>query len=119
MKYFRIGLLVLGAALLANCAANAWIGNYTLAASEGTSFLWMVAWWAALRSVELLKPIAEREEAWSTYWLEARRWLAEFPDARDALDFVRSHVDGTDAMTDISKLRDNMRARRREEQRAC
>lgn len=110
MKYFKIGLLVLGAALLANCAANAWLGNYLLATSEGTSILWMVAWWYALRCYEALKPLAEREEAWGTYWLEARRWLGEFPDARDALDHLRLSVDGKNHLS-IQRLRDNMRAR--------
>lgn len=62
--------------------------------------------------------IAGREmaelENWRVQWTFVRRWLAEFDDARDALDFLRQEVDGVSPF-EISRLRDNMRARRDEE----
>ena len=62
--------------------------------------------------------IAGREmaelERWRVEWHQARRWIGEFPDARDALDRLRQEVDGV-VPFDISRLRDNMRARRDEQ----
>lgn len=113
MKLFKIGMLVIGVALLMNCTVNAWIGNYVLAGSEATSLLWMVAYWFLQRSHDLVVPIAEREEAWKVCWNDTRRWLAEFPDAADALDHLHQAVHGVRSF-DIQRLRDNMRARRDE-----
>lgn len=118
MKYVKIGFWIIWVALLLNFAANAWAGNYRLMWSETATLFWMLAWWFALRSYESLKPYVEREEAWHVYWHEARRWLAEFPDARDALDYVHNQVRGVRPFF-IQQLRENMRARRGEEREEC
>lgn len=114
MKLWKIITAVLGAALLLNSAVNVWAGNYVLAVSEATAVLWMVAWWFARALCEILRPLADRDEAWWVNWNQARRWLAEFPDAADALDYVRREVDGVPHL-DLQRLRDNMRARRDEQ----
>lgn len=65
----------------------------------------------------LKRKIAGRElaelERWRLNWLDTRQWLAEFDDARDALDHLRQKVDGV-RVYDIERLRDNMRERRAE-----
>lgn len=53
-------------------------------------------------------------EFWRIHWVETRRWLGEFPDAKDALDHMRQSVDGKIHLP-IARLRDNMRARRDEQ----
>lgn len=58
------------------------------------------------------KEMQERE-FWHMYWEETRRWLAEFQDAKDALDHLRQSVDGQKHLP-IERLRDNMRSRRDE-----
>lgn len=113
MKLYKIAMAVLWVALLLNCVANVWIENYTFAGMIGVCLLWMVAYFLQTLVIERLRRIADREDRWDLNWHEARRWLAEFPDAADALDHVRREVDGVRPF-DIQILRDNMRARRDE-----
>lgn len=64
-----------------------------------------------VRSIK--RAIVERDELhrWHSYWEQTRRWLAEFPDAADALEHLKANVTG-DGGTDIQRTREAMRTRR-------
>lgn len=53
-------------------------------------------------------------ERWRLHWWETRRWLSEFPDSADALDYLRNSVKGVREF-DVARLRENMRKRRAED----
>ena len=50
-------------------------------------------------------------DRWRLNWTQARQWLAEFDDAVDALECVKTNADGFSVCPEY-KVRDKMRARR-------
>lgn len=48
---------------------------------------------------------------WHSYWEQSRRWLAEFPDAADALEHLKASAIGAE-VSDIRDVREAMRTRR-------
>lgn len=51
-------------------------------------------------------------ERWQLGQIEASQWLAEFPDAADAIDTVRLIACGDLAYGSVQQVRDKMRLRR-------
>lgn len=67
-------------------------------------FIEWLKWCVAGREMEEL-------HRWRTYWEESRRWLAEFPDAANALEHLKAQSTGAGGV-DIMRTREAMRTRR-------
>lgn len=50
-------------------------------------------------------------ERWRVHWQETRQWLAAFPDAAAALDYLQTRAEGYEQIPDLREIRDRMRER--------
>lgn len=64
-----------------------------------------------VRGIKRAIVVRDELHRWHSYWEQSRRWLAEFPDAADALEHLKASATGAGG-TDISRTREAMRTRR-------
>lgn len=84
------------------------VDHFTMWAGWGLLVLALWQYGKALTRANCLRAELDR---WRINWHESRRWLAEFPDVADALDYLKAEVDDTQS-AHIRNLRDCMHRRR-------